>query len=87
MGGVFGGLLRIYSFLGGCLIYLLIGRRAWTDSVGAYWWRLSIGSLSIGILVGIFTSMNVFAASSLSIVFGVLLRGLHEGLSSSCTKT
>jgi hypothetical protein len=48
MGGATGGILKIFDYWGGVVIYLLVGNRAWNKTSTATLWRLVIVS-SIGL--------------------------------------
>jgi hypothetical protein len=53
MGGMFGGLLGLLNLLGGGVLFLLIGTPALEpNNQVARWWRLIIGSLIIGPILG-----------------------------------
>ena len=52
MGGAFKGILEVVNVAGGAVLFLLIGRRAWSKSRFGRNVRLGIGSLSIGLIVG-----------------------------------
>ena len=52
MGGIFGGLLAVVQVVGGCLIYVLVGRKAWGTSEDANGLRALFGGVIIGVLVG-----------------------------------
>lgn len=52
MGGIFGGVIELVNLLGGCFLYVLIGKKAWkeTNSVRAY--RIFFGGLICGAVLG-----------------------------------
>ena|SRR5918912_1651197 len=52
MGGLFGGLLGLFSVIGGGLLYLLIGKAAWKDNQTASWWRVILGGIIVGLILG-----------------------------------
>jgi Na+/H+ antiporter NhaA len=49
MEGIFGGVLELANALGGCLLWLLIGRAGWRPSRSARWARIVAGGLPCGI--------------------------------------
>ncbi len=73
-----GGLLWVFEHLGGLVIFLLVGKRAWNHSSTAIGWRLVIGSMFLGVPVGIAVS-SVWPAFLFMIV-GVALKALSKSL-------
>ena len=52
MTGLFGGILAIVEFIGGCILFVLIGGRAWKADQTARGYRLNIGGTLGGFLIG-----------------------------------
>jgi hypothetical protein len=50
MKGIFGGIISLINIIGGCIIFLLIGERAWKESNTGRRWRLAYGSLCCGLV-------------------------------------
>ena len=63
MGGIFGGLLAFIQFLGGCLLCLLVGRKAWGTTENAKGLRALFGGVIAGVLIGI--AIQAFATDSI----------------------
>jgi|GEM_PF-4738971 len=53
MVGIFGGLLAVIQFVGGCLIYVLVGPKAWGTTEDAKGLRALFGGVIIGVLIGV----------------------------------
>jgi hypothetical protein len=53
MEGIFGSYLTTASAIGGFILMLLIGQRAWSTDSLARWIRLILGSWIIGTLIGL----------------------------------
>lgn len=64
MYGMGGGLLGLVQALGGLLLFLLIGTRAWKKTLGAQLLRVLFGGSIIGFLLGI--GLNRFILSKTS---------------------
>jgi hypothetical protein len=58
MGGVLGGYLFVVDIIGGAVLWVAIGSKAWRE--GGRVFRLGAGAMSIGAAIGIFVS--VFAS-------------------------
>jgi hypothetical protein len=63
MGGLFGGLLGIVNVIGGSILTLLIGSKAWTESEDGRFFRLGVGVLFIGPMIGVASYLFVFRYS------------------------
>jgi hypothetical protein len=53
MGDLFGGFLSIFNVVGGGILYLLIGSKAQKENESGRHYRLSAGSISIGLILGV----------------------------------
>lgn len=53
MAGILGGLLEVIHLLGGYIFFLLIGRRAWSETTLGRSIRLTIGGSLLGVFVGV----------------------------------
>lgn len=53
MGGLFGGLLDLVNVMGGGILYLLIGSKAWKDSKEGRFFRLASGTIGLGLILGV----------------------------------
>lgn len=61
MGGLFGGFLSLVNAAGGGILYLLIGSKAWNETEGGRHYRLSAGSIAIGLIIGAILYFGFFA--------------------------
>jgi hypothetical protein len=52
MGGVFGGLLGLINAVGGAVLYVLLGSKAWRESEQGRKERRNMGSLVFGLALG-----------------------------------
>lgn len=63
MGGIFGGLLGLFNVVGMVILWAFIGTKsARRQNQTARWWRLILGSLSLGAGLGLIF-FNLFGAS------------------------
>ncbi len=65
MSGLFGGLLSAIDFLGGIILFLLIGKKAWVTKYPARGIRLFIASIAIGIIL---STLIYFFDSSVDLI-------------------
>lgn len=63
MGGVFGGLLGAGEWVGGMVLYVLVGQPAFRDTFDARLTRIIAGSLALGLATGLVLWMLGFSAA------------------------
>ena len=59
MSGVLGGLLGLINIVGGAVLFILVGNKAWGKSDTARWLRLIFGGVSSGYGIGTTLFLNV----------------------------
>jgi len=87
MGGIFGGLLTIIQFLGGCFLFLLVGKKAWRDTDNGDVSRTMFGGLVFGALIAatlhlfVFPEWELLTAIIVGVIGGVIFTAVLRGLS------
>ena len=61
MSGLFGGYLYLVELVGGFVLYILIGGKAWKKSDDGRFFRLALGALSIGGVLGAILGWTIVA--------------------------
>src|SRR4051794_40932053 len=96
MGGIFGGILSLIAFLGGCVLFVLVGSRAWSPTTIGRWLRLLAGGATCGGAVAIFlwvfdalfrVGASAFTAVPTAIAFTVALEVIRLLLSMGSGKS
>lgn len=52
MYSAFGGILGFFNVIGGCVLYILVGSKAWGKTYKSRWWRVVFGGAVLGFIVG-----------------------------------
>ena len=73
MGGLFGGLLGLFNFIGGGVLYALIGTEAWRDGEKARWARVLLGGVVLGLMAGLISFCVYYRATGWARIASKLL--------------
>jgi hypothetical protein len=89
MTGLFGGYLALMDTIGGGVLYVLIGTKAWTDTQDGRFFRLGAGALSLGAFAGLVGGLlagaggSAFAIGILGAIVSAFLTGILEAIRKS----